>query len=113
MNWRDRTKLRGLLLGRRIAQETAAANLRAGQVLQEVGLAERGVKLDVEMKAFVRPAIAGCLVQGHHVGERYLPQIVEADQHFLEHGRQIAQLRRREAGQARMGLPGCDEGLEA
>ena len=49
MNWRDRTKLRGLLLGRRIAQETAAANLRAGQVLQEVGLAERRVKLDVKI----------------------------------------------------------------
>jgi len=38
-------------------------------------------------------------VQRHHVGKRHLPQIIEADKHFVQHGRQIVNLLRRQIGQ--------------
>src|SRR5687767_6939472 len=47
----------GLRLGPRVAQEVAAADLGAGQVLQQVRFAKRRVDFDVEMKAGIIVAV--------------------------------------------------------
>ena len=44
-------ELRRLLFRRRVAEKVAAANLRTGEVLQQVRAAERRVELDVEVEA--------------------------------------------------------------
>src|SRR5829696_1736978 len=44
-------QLGGLLLRRRVAQEISAADLRAGEVLQQVRLPKGRVELDVEVEA--------------------------------------------------------------
>src|SRR5919106_3201159 len=45
---RDGLELRGLLLGSGVVQEVAAADLRAGEILEEARLAQGGMNLDVE-----------------------------------------------------------------
>ena len=46
-----RDELRRLLFRRRVAEKVAAANLRTGEVLQQVRAAQRRVELDVEVEA--------------------------------------------------------------
>src|SRR5215207_5558178 len=69
-----------LLLGGGVAQKVPAADLGAGEVLQEVRPAERRVELDVEVETRIIPAVGRRLMQRHHVGERYLPEVVELDE---------------------------------
>src|SRR5215218_10423291 len=76
-------QLRGLLLRRRIAQEVASPDLRPGQVLQQVGFAERRMELDVEVEAGIIMTVSRGLVQRHDIGKRHLPQVVEPDEHLL------------------------------
>src|SRR5437764_5673038 len=70
-----RTQFRGLLFGRGVGEEVAAADLWACEVLQEVGLSERRVELDVEVEAPIVAAVGGGLVQrddvweGHRAGD--------------------------------------------
>ena len=46
-----RDELRRLLFRRRVAEEVAPANLRTGEVLQQVRAAERRMELDVKVEA--------------------------------------------------------------
>ena len=54
-----RDELGGLLLRRRVAEEVAAANLRAGEVLEQIRPAQRRMELDVEVEACRRPLSIG------------------------------------------------------
>ena len=45
-----RNELRRLLFRRRVAEKVAPANLRTGEVLQQVRAAERRVELDVKVE---------------------------------------------------------------
>src|ERR1043166_1744088 len=76
----DGPELRGFLLGRRVVEEVPAADLGAGQVLQQTRLPERRKDLDVEVKARIGAAIGRRLVQDHHVGERHPPEVLQPDQ---------------------------------
>ena len=52
-------ELRRLLFRRRVAEEVAAADLRTGEVLQQVRPAQRRMELDVEVEpSDVRPSPA-------------------------------------------------------
>src|SRR6185369_5569899 len=54
------------------------------------------MEFDVEMKTAIVASIRGRLVQRHDVRKRYLPEIVESDEHVLQHARQVEQLVRRQ-----------------
>src|SRR5207247_11435450 len=67
---RDRLELGGLFLRSGVVQEIPAADLRAGEVLEEAWLAKRRVDLAVEMGSWRRRAGGGRLVEDDDVGER-------------------------------------------
>ena len=73
-------QLSRLFLGRGVAQEAAAPNFWACQVLQEIWFSQGRVDFDVKMKAIVSRAVRRCLVQRHDVRKRHLPEIVESNQ---------------------------------
>src|SRR4051812_17634396 len=79
-------------LGKGVTQEVAAANLGTGKVLQELGLAQRRVTLDVKVKSAIVALVRGRLMECQHVGKRHLPEIVVADEQPLERRREIRQL---------------------
>src|SRR5207237_8299665 len=76
-----RAQFRGLLFGRGVGEEVAAADLWACEVLQEVGLSERRVELDVEVEAPIVASVGRGLVQRHDVWEGHTPEVVELDEH--------------------------------
>src|ERR1051325_1211357 len=73
-----RAQLGGLLLGRRVVEEVAPADLGAGEVLEQSRLAEGRKDLDVEVEAGVDRAVGRRLVEHHHVGKPHPPEILQA-----------------------------------
>ena len=88
----QRAQLGGLLLRRRVAEEVAAADLRArrGTSAGSACAAADGTRCGSGSRG--SRAVGRRLVQRHHVGKRHLPQVVEAHEHVLEHGGQVAPL---------------------
>src|SRR6266508_170321 len=102
MNLRLRAQLGRLLFRRRVAQEIAAADLGAGQILQQVRAPQRRMKLDVEMEPAVVVPVGRRLVQRHHIRERRPPQVVELHQKAFERFGEISQLGLAERRNARV-----------
>src|SRR4051812_25932034 len=86
-------ELRRLLFGRCVAEKVAAANLRAGEVLQQVRTAQRRVKLDMEVEP-CRLSLHPRLMQRHDVRKRHAPEIVEPDHTAANPRREIPPLPR-------------------
>jgi hypothetical protein len=82
-------ELRGLSFRRRVTQEGTSANFRAGEVLEQVGPAQRRVEFDVEVKP-CGVALSAVPDGAPSHKERHLPEIVETDGHVAEHCRGIA-----------------------
>src|SRR5512143_1959518 len=98
MDARDGLKLSRLLLRGRVVEEVAAADLRAGEILEEARLAQRGMNLDVEVKSRRRLSLGGRLVQHHHVRERRAPQVVEPDEGLAQDASEVGELGGRKVG---------------
>src|SRR5690349_17964208 len=64
---RDRPQLGRRVLRGGVVQEVAAADLRASEVLEQPGLAQRRMDLNMKVKSGVGRSIGGRLVQHHHV----------------------------------------------
>src|SRR5215813_14575175 len=60
-------QFRRFLFGGSIAEKDTAANLRPGQILQEIRPSQRRVKLDMKMKAAIIAAVGRRLMQRHDV----------------------------------------------
>src|SRR5262249_4613893 len=86
---RKRLQFSRLFFGRRIAEEISAADLRPGEVLQQIWLSQRWVKLNVKMKTAVVFSVSRRLTQRHDIWERHSPQIVEFHQDCLQNRREI------------------------
>lgn len=76
-----------------VAEEVAASDLWPGQIFEQVWLTQRWMKLDVKMELAVITTVCWGVVQGHDVGKRHLPQIIEANEHRLQHGSKIDHFR--------------------
>src|SRR5262245_1994179 len=93
VNRRLRAQFGGFLFGRSVAQEIAAADLRACQILQKIGTTQRRMKLDVEMETAMIASVCRRLVQRHDVREGHSPQVVELHQQAFESVDEVAHLR--------------------
>src|SRR6185295_12456305 len=108
VNVRQRLKLRRLLFRRSIVEKISSTDLRAGEVLQETGFAQRRMNLDVKMKAALIRTVRGRLVQDHHVRKRHAPQILQTNERLAEDGGEILQFVGSEIGDARSRRPRRD-----
>src|SRR5262245_59925496 len=90
VNLRLREQFGGFFFGRGVAQEVAAADLGARQVLQQVGTPKRRMNFDVEMEPAMIAAVSRRLMQGHDVWERYPPQVIELHQQAFERLGEVA-----------------------
>src|SRR5882762_8907022 len=79
----DATQLGRGVLGARIKDERAGAELRSGEVFQFVPASVRRVELDVEV-VMAAAAAARFLVHRHHIGQRPLEKAVVLLQQALE-----------------------------
>src|ERR1043166_597854 len=87
-----RAQLGGLLLGRRVVEEVAPADLGAGQVLEQPRLPEGRKDLDVEVEAGVDRAVGRRLVEYHHVRKPHPPEVLQPGEGFAEHRGEIGKL---------------------
>src|SRR5262245_38131271 len=108
---RLRAQFGGFLFRRRVAQKIAAADLGAGQVLQQVRTAQRRMKLDVEMESAMIAPVGRRLMQRHHIRKRRSPQVVEFHQKAFERLCEVAQFRLAERSDARARGFWRDEGF--
>src|SRR6185312_6946790 len=81
-------ELRRLLFRGRVAEEVPAADLRPGEVLEQVRSAQRRMEFDVEMEPFDASIERG-LMERHHIWKWHLPEIVETNSHVAEDCREI------------------------
>src|SRR5262249_41175559 len=99
------------LFGRSVAQEVAAADLGARQILQQVRASQRRMKLDMEMETEMIAAVSRRLMKRHDVRERHSPQVVELHQQAFERVGEVARFRVAERRNARMRSLRRDESL--
>src|SRR4051812_17555911 len=92
-------KLLGLVFRQRVAEKISAADFRTGQIFQEIRLAQRRMKFDMKVKSAVVASVGWSLVQRHHIGERYAPEIVVTNGHDFQRLGKIMQLIRMESRQ--------------
>src|SRR5262245_28570135 len=81
---RLRTKLCGLLLGRRVTQEITTSNLGPREIFQQIGPPQWWMYLDVKMKPLIAYSVGRGLVQRHDIGKRHLPKVVEHHKRLLQ-----------------------------
>ena len=86
MNVSRGTQLGGLLLGRCVREKVTAADLGAGEILEQIWPAQRWMKLNMKVERTVVASVRGRLMQDHDIGKRHLPQVVEPDQRILKDG---------------------------
>src|SRR2546425_4220638 len=92
MNMPGRAQLGSLLFGRRVREKVTAADLGTGEILEQVWLAQRWMKLNVKVERTVVTAVRRRLVQDHDIGKRHPPQVVEPYKRVFQDGGEVGQL---------------------
>src|SRR3954468_10022915 len=78
-----RSQFRGLVVGIGVGGKYAGTEFTAGQILQPIRHAIRGIQLEVQVRLWIRAAVGRRLVDRHHIRKRPLPQAVVLEQHGL------------------------------
>src|SRR5678816_4676720 len=102
MNIRLRLQLSGFFFGSSVTQKVSATDFWTSEVFQQVRPTQRWMDFDMKMEAFIRLASSGRLMQGHHIGKRHPPKIIQPDKQAFEGRREITQLRLLQSGDACM-----------